>query len=162
LDPPSGVTWIDVDYPEVIELRKRLYPKREGYEMIGSSLADLEWVGRLPEDRPAWVLLEGVSMYLTPDAMGRLLSSLTGHFPRGGIAFDALSPAATRMARGNRSLRATGATFGGFGVDDPDELKRFAPTLELVRIARTPEMPGYAKLPLATRAAARVVDSLAF
>jgi O-methyltransferase involved in polyketide biosynthesis len=155
---PPRVRWLDVDFPEVIELRQRLYPERKGYEMIGSSLANLEWVDALPEDRPAWILMEGVSMYLSADIMHAILSRLTNHFPSGAIAFDAISPAATRMAGANRSIRATGATFGGFSVDDPQELKKVAPKLEFVKESRTPEMPGYAKLPLAMRALVRVFD----
>src|SRR4029453_11127268 len=38
IDPPASVRWFDVDYPEVIELRRRLYPERAGYTTIGSSL----------------------------------------------------------------------------------------------------------------------------
>jgi len=149
---------LDVDFPEVIELRRRLYPERAGYELIGSSLADLQWVDELPRDRPAWIVAEGVTMYLSADIMNPLLSRLTNHFPSGAIAFDAISPAATRMAGANRSVRATGATFGGFSVDDPQELKKVAPKLELVKESRTPEMPGYAKLPLSMRALVRVFD----
>lgn len=156
--PPPSVRWIDVDFPEVIELRRRLYPERAGYEMVGASLDDLKWTDTLPTDRPAWILAEGVTMYLSADIMHPLLRQLTDHFPSGAIAFDAISPAATRMARGNRSIRATGATFGGFSVDDPQALKQIAPKLELVKESRTPEMPGYAKLPLAMRALVRVFD----
>lgn len=158
INPPSGVRWLDVDFPEVIELRQRLYPKRAGYEMVGASLDDLQWTDKLPRDRPAWILAEGVTMYLSADIMHPLLRRLTDHFQSGAIAFDAISPAATRMARGNRSIRATGATFGGFSVDDPQALKQVAPRLELVKESRTPEMPGYAKLPLAMRALVRVFD----
>ncbi len=158
VNPPPSVRWVDVDFPEVIELRRRLYPDRAGYEMVGSSLADLQWVDQLPGDRPAWIVAEGVTMYLTADIMHPLLYRLTNHFPSGAIAFDAISPAATRLARRNRSIRATGATFGGFSVDDPRALKQVAPRLEFVKESRTPEMPGYAKLPLGMRAAVRVFD----
>jgi len=158
INPPPGIRWLDVDFPEVIELRRRLYPDRAGYEMIGASLADLQWVDTLPRDRPAWIVAEGVTLYLSADIMPALLRRLTSHFPQGVIAFDAISPAATRMAGANRSLRATGATFGGFSVDDPQELKQVAPKLELVKESRTPEMPGYAKLPLGMRALVRVFD----
>ena len=58
---------------------------------------------------------------------------LTDHFQMGAIAFDAISPAATRMAGANRSIRATGATFGGFSVDDPQELQKVAPKLKFVK-----------------------------
>ncbi len=37
VNPPSGVRWFDVDYPEVIELRRRLFPERAGYHMIGTN-----------------------------------------------------------------------------------------------------------------------------
>ena len=37
---PSTVRWFDVDYPEVIDLRRQLYPERSGYRMLGSSLLE--------------------------------------------------------------------------------------------------------------------------
>lgn len=160
LDPPASVRWFDVDYPEVIELRHRLYPERPSYTLIGSSLANLQWLAAMPSDQPAWILAEGVTMYLSAEVMHSLLSRLTQHFPSGAIAFDAISPAAIGMAKGNRSLRATSATFGGFSVDEPEELKKVAPQLELVKIARTPAMPGYAKLPLPMRLLVRLFDAV--
>ena len=160
LNPPSAVSWFDVDFPEVIDLRRRLYPERAGYQTIGSSLADLGWVDAIPNDRPAWILAEGVTMYLPADVMNALLRALTNHFPSGAIAFDAISPVATRMAGLNPSLRATGATFGGFSVDDPRELRKVAPRLEFVTASRTPGMPGYSKLPRTKRALVRVFDSV--
>ena len=160
LAPAASVRWFDVDYPEVIELRRRLYPERASYTMIGSSLAELDWLEQIPGDQPAWILAEGVTMYLSAEVMNALLRRLTEHFPSGEIAFDAIAPAAVRMAGANRSVRATGASFGGFAVDEPQELKQVAPKLEFVKAVRTPEMPGYAKLPLATRALVRVFDSI--
>jgi hypothetical protein len=46
IDPPATVRWFDLDYPEVIELREKFYQPREGYRMLGMSLAGL------PNDRP--------------------------------------------------------------------------------------------------------------
>jgi len=158
VDPPASVRWFDVDFPEVIELRRRLYPERVGYIMIGSSLADLQWLDNMPRDRPTWIVAEGVTMYLSENIMDPLLSRLTNHFSSGVIAFDAISRTATRMAGANRSIRATGATFGGFSVDDPQDIKKFAPKLELVTESQTPELPGYSKLPWTMRAIIRVMD----
>ena len=37
VDPPPEIAWFDVDFPEVIDIRKRVYPAREGdYRMIGA------------------------------------------------------------------------------------------------------------------------------
>ena len=41
IDPPPSVLWFDVDYPEVIELRRRLFPERAGSEMSASSVTEL-------------------------------------------------------------------------------------------------------------------------
>lgn len=160
INPPPTVRWFDVDYPEVVELRRQLYPEREGYQMIGSSLAELRWVETVPADNPAWILLEGVSMYLTPEVMNGLLARLTKHFPNGAVAFDAIAPAAIGMANRNKSIQATGATFGGFAINEPEELKTVAPKLQFVKETRTPELPGYAKLPVGMRALVRVFDAI--
>jgi O-methyltransferase involved in polyketide biosynthesis len=64
IDPPPTVSWIDVDDPEVIELRERLYPRRDGYTMLGSSVLDPRWLDGVPEDRPTLIVAEGLSMYL--------------------------------------------------------------------------------------------------
>ncbi|WP_245617534.1 class I SAM-dependent methyltransferase [Amycolatopsis taiwanensis] len=48
LDPPPTVRWFDVDYPDVIDLRGRIYPDRDEYTQIGSSITDLTWLERLP------------------------------------------------------------------------------------------------------------------
>jgi O-methyltransferase involved in polyketide biosynthesis len=79
--------------------------------MIGSSLADRQFLANLPKHHPAWIMLEGVTMYLTKAIMEPLLQDITHQFPSGEIAFDAIGPAAIRMAKGNRSVRATGATL---------------------------------------------------
>src|SRR5579863_4804924 len=50
VDPPASVSWFDVDYPEVIALRRQLYPERVGYHLIGSSLANVQWLDEVPRD----------------------------------------------------------------------------------------------------------------
>lgn len=44
INPPPGVRWFDVDYPDVIDLHRKLYPDREGYQRIGVSLEGLTWM----------------------------------------------------------------------------------------------------------------------
>jgi O-methyltransferase involved in polyketide biosynthesis len=102
--PPPTVRWFDLDYPEVIALRRQLYSERAGYSMIGSSLADLSWLDEVPGDRPAMIVAEGVTMYLTEQIMQALLQALTNHFPSGQLAFDVHTPQLVRW------LTKSGAT----------------------------------------------------
>lgn len=158
--PPAGVRWFDVDYPEVIELRRRLYPERAGYQMIGSSLADLSWLDQAPQDHPALIVAEGVTMYLTEDIMKALLNRLTDHFPRGQMAFDVHTPQLVWwLTKTTANVRGTGATFG-WGIDDPQDLKRLEPRFELIAELLAHDLAAYAQMPWSMRAIVRVMDAI--
>ena len=159
LNPNASVRWFDVDYPEVIEVRRRLYPERAGYCMIGSELSDPGFLDEVPADRPAMIVAEGVMMYLAEHDVKQLLNRLTDHFPSGQIAFDALSRWGATLAKADPSVRATGASFR-WGIDDPQDIKHLEPRLELVTEMRTSDLPGFSRLPGAMRALVRVMDPI--
>jgi O-methyltransferase involved in polyketide biosynthesis len=58
---PATVQWFDVDYPDVIDLRRQLFPERNGYHQIGAPLDDLRWMDEVPRDRPGLLIAEGSS-----------------------------------------------------------------------------------------------------
>ena len=67
--------------PDVIELRRRLYSDRDGYQMIASSVTDPAWLECIPAHRPL-VVAEGLLMYLTEAEARQLLgASPTGSAP---------------------------------------------------------------------------------
>jgi O-methyltransferase involved in polyketide biosynthesis len=135
LDPAPGVAWFDVDYPEVIELRRRLYPPRPGYTMIASSVLDPAWLEEVPGDLPTLIVAEGLSMYLPPDEGPRLFRRLVQCFPEGELAFDSYSRLAVRLGKLNPVVRRAGATLR-WGIDDPRELEGAIPDLRLVQALR--------------------------
>ncbi|MDC0743017.1 class I SAM-dependent methyltransferase [Polyangium mundeleinium] len=128
VDPPASVRWFDVDYPEVIALRRRLYPERAGYTLLGSSLTAPQWLDEVPADRPAMIVAEGVLPYLREDEVPRLFGRLTAHFPAGECAFDCYSRLGVRLLRRHHSIKATGASVH-WGLDDPHELEVQVPKL---------------------------------
>ena len=91
IDPPATVRWYDVDLPDVIELRRRLYPERHDYQMIASSVTDLHWLDGIPGDRPVLVVAEGLVEYLPEWEAVALFNRITEQFPSGQLIFDAYS-----------------------------------------------------------------------
>ncbi|MFH8556934.1 class I SAM-dependent methyltransferase [Streptomyces celluloflavus] len=154
LDPGPGVRWYDVDYPEVIALRRELYPERAGYTTIPSSVTDPAWTARLPSDRPTIIVAEGLLMYLTEEDGTALLRRLMAHVSSGELVFDALGRLAIRTQRHNRIIARTGATLhwgtGTAGV------ARLSPGLEIVENISAVEIPGWEQLPAAYRLTVRV------
>ena len=156
VNPHTSVRWFDVDYPEVIELRRRLFPERSGYHMIGTALEDPGWEAQVPRDRPALIVAEGVMMYLTEQTVRALLNRLTAHFIGGELVFDAWNSIALRGAQ-RRGIKGTGATFG-WAIDDPLDIKKLEPRLELTKELRASEMVAFSRMPLWSRILVHIMN----
>lgn len=137
IDPPAGVDWFDVDYPEVIDLRRRLYPVRDRYHLIASSLTEPGWLNEVPRDRPAIVVAEGLTPYLAAEEGQQLFSRLVGHLSSGELVFDAYSRLGLKIIRLNSSFRATGAEVH-WSIENPHELERAVPKLRFIE-----DIPAY-------------------
>jgi O-methyltransferase involved in polyketide biosynthesis len=131
IDPAPKVRWYDVDLPDVIALREQLYPERDGYRRIGSSVTDLAWLNAIPGDTPVLVVAEGLVMYLHEQDGTALFRRITEHFPTGQIAFDGYSGAMVRLVSRLATVRGAKVELV-WGIDDPHELEQQVPKLHLV------------------------------
>ena len=112
--------WFDVDFPAVIEERKKYFAESENYRMIGSDLRE-DWMENLPKGR-AIVVMEGVSMYLTAAERLELLKKLTGHFSEVRILLDAYTVFAAKATKYKNPINDVGVTEV-HGFDDPKDLE---------------------------------------
>lgn len=142
IDPPAGVDWYDIDYPDVIALRQKLYPARDGYHLIGSSVTEPGWIVGLSRDRPTMIVAEGLLLYLPEEEVPLLLERLVRHCRSGEVVFDAYSPLGLKLIALQPSIKATGAVLR-WSLDDPAELERQVPGLELVTELTAYDPDGY-------------------
>ena len=131
LDPGSGVRWYDVDYPEVIALRERVYPSRANYRMLPASVVDPSWLAEIPAEAPALFLAEGLTMYLTRDDGLALLRRVVDRFASGELQFDAFNAFAIRTQVINRVVRRSGSRLH-WGIDGPDDIVDAVPGVRLL------------------------------
>lgn len=132
LNPRVG-TWYDLDYPEVIEIKKKLLPENERYKYIPSSVTDSAWIASIPDNRnKVLVIAEGLLMYLTEDEIKNLFISLKSKFNNLTIIFDAYSKLTARSAKNHPSLKKTGAEIK-WGIDNPWEIENFAKGIKHLR-----------------------------
>lgn len=164
IDPPATVRWYDVDYPDVIELRKRLYPVRHDYTMIGSSVTDPHWLDEIPADRPVLVVAEGLVMYLSEKDGIALFNRITEKFPGGEIIFDAYSRLMVRSISLLPAARAAGVSLPR-GVSDPRKLEKQVPRLKLVMaipFLTMPELVERLSTSRAQRLMGRILSHIGF
>lgn len=134
VQPPSSVTWFDVDYPEVIKLRQGFYTETQEYKMIASSITEQNLLETIPADRPVIAIAEGVFEYLPEEEVKSLLNQLTTHFSHGQIAFDVMNSFAIKL--GNKNLKnTTGATnILKWAVDDINEIEKLNSKLKSAEV----------------------------
>ena len=149
IDPPAGVDWYDVDYPEVIAARERLLPQRA--HGIGADLTNPDWLDAVPGDRPAVIVADGLMAFLTQDDMIALLRRLVDHFPSGEIAFNGYSRFAIWAAHHYHGTQSVAGLLRSPGFDDPREPERWDPRLHLVKEILLTREPEVAQFPPALR-----------
>ena len=145
VDPQASVQWFDVDYPDVIDLRRQLFPERGAYHLIGAPLSDLRWLDEVPRDRPGLLIAEGVLHYLSETEVKALLNAVVAHFPGGQMIFDICNPWIVKRAGSN--VGGTGAAYK-WGLDDPQGIKQLEPKLELIKEFRPSELVAFSRFPL--------------
>ena len=113
--------WYDVDFPAVIEERKKYFAESDAYHMIGCDLRE-NWLTSVPKGGTAIVVMEGVSMYLTGEERQKLLKALTDHFDRVSLLVDAYTVFAAKATKYKNPINDVGVTQV-YGFDDPRELE---------------------------------------
>lgn len=106
LDVPEGVRWFDVDLPDVIGVRRRLYAEPDGYHMVGSSVTDPGWLDEIPAEGPALVIAEGLLMYLSGNDIEQLLHRIAARVGTGELLFDGFAPGVVRSTQRMSKLLA--------------------------------------------------------
>jgi len=155
VDPQALVQWFDVDYPDVIDLRRQLFPERDSYHLIGAPLDDLRWLDEVPRDRPVLLIAEGVLHYLSETEVQALLKAVVAHFPSGEMIFDICNSMIVKRAGSN--VGGTGASYT-WGLDDPQDIRQLEPRLELIKEYKTSELVAFDRFPLWLRGLFRAME----
>jgi O-methyltransferase involved in polyketide biosynthesis len=131
IDPPAIVHWYDIDLPDVIEIRKKIYPDRHSYQLIGSSVTDPHWLDQVLGDRPVLVVAEGFIQYITEKETVELLNRITRKFPHGDVIFDVCSRLMTWALNLVLSKKKVGGSLQ-WSMEYPHKLEKQVPRLTLI------------------------------
>ena len=116
--PSNGHRWYDVDFPQVIQERKRYYAESDKYRMIGADVRNPDWLKQIPEKGHAIVLMEGVSMYLTLSELQNLFCILSAHFDHCSLLMDCYTELAAKLSKYKNPIHDLGVVKV-YGMDDP-------------------------------------------
>lgn len=116
-----AVRWYDIDFPAVIEEKKKYFAENSNYHlMAGDAIEAEKWIGSF-QQKKAIVVMEGVSMYLTKEQMKNLVAVLQGHFEKTVLIADFYSEFAAKVSKYKNPVNDVGAAIYS-GMDNPQEL----------------------------------------
>jgi O-methyltransferase involved in polyketide biosynthesis len=91
LDPAPAHLWVDVDFPDIIEVRNQLLPRHHNHVTVGASITESDWLEQIPSDRPAIIIADSLLMFLSEHDVLKLFTRLADHFPAGEFVFTTYS-----------------------------------------------------------------------
>lgn len=147
------ITFYELDFPDVIELRKHFFSDDERHISIASSLHDTAWFEQIEPTDGLLFLAGGVFMYSSTEEMKAFFIAVADHFGSCDFYFDALSPLGLRI--GKRMVLKKGGMdhFGdseGWALKSARSLEKWDPRIEVV--STTPMHKGIKSgLPLRTK-----------
>ncbi|MBQ3485415.1 MAG: class I SAM-dependent methyltransferase [Clostridia bacterium] len=118
---PCQNPWYDLDFPDVIDLRRTYFPEDARYHLIAAPALPADWLTGVPKAQNALVLAEGLSMYLSEGDMRALMAALQAHFGQVTFIFDAYSKRAAKLSALKNPVNAVKAKID-FALDAPAEL----------------------------------------
>ena len=143
-----NVRWVDMDLPDVVELRRKLLPEPSGnYTLLAGSALDDSALASIPKDRPTAIVIEGLMMYLEEAQVHDLIRRLCDHFPSGQLMFDAMSPTVVNLQKLRYWLSPGGwmqnqGTGYASSISNPAAVEELHPGLKLKTNVLWTDMEG--------------------
>ena len=134
----KGKQWYDIDFPDVIEARRKYYQESETYHMLAADMRKEEWKDNIKSGQDAIIVLEGVSMYFEPTELQNLLSSFSEHFHSVSILMDCYTEKAAKISKYKNPINDVGVTTV-YGYDKPEELAEKSGLLFVKEYNMTPQ-----------------------
>lgn len=104
--PGARFRWLSVDFPPIIELRKKLLPTSDRIVARAQSALDYSWMDAVDPADGVFITAEGLLMYLQPEEALSLIAECAKRFPGGQMIFDLPPVLVKKFApKGMRSSR---------------------------------------------------------
>ena len=106
------IEWFDVDLPDQIAVRRKVYEDRPRCTMLEGDALDGAWTAALPKDRSANIIvMEGVLEYFTKEQTATCLHMLCDSFEHGYLVAEMNSLFMAKHSKQHDAIKNTNATF---------------------------------------------------
>lgn len=123
--------WFDVDLPDQIAVRRKVYEDRERCVMLDGDALSGDWTKSLPASDMYLIVMEGVLEYFSKEQVRICLNMLCDSFSHGYLLAELHSPFMAKNSKHHDAIKNTNATFG-WGTKSGMEYLDLEPRMKLV------------------------------
>jgi len=134
--------YIELDLPEMIELKKEILKDHLGYELIGCSVLDTSWIDKVTSNGNSGFLLlaEGLFYYLPRQDVTGILQAIARRFDRSQLVLD-MAPEKFTKGLWKRLIQLEARVWGldvsfVFGMNDPRDIESYANGFKVIGVEK--------------------------
>lgn len=127
------LTWVDLDVPEVMNIRHKLLPPPKRVHYISKSIFDYTWLNDLQQLGPDFFFFAGgLFIYFTPEQVKSLFIKMANQFPGTEMVFDSIAKDDLTSANEMfKKLEMIDARFQ-WGIDEK-EVEAWSPKIKILK-----------------------------
>ena len=125
------IRWFDVDLPDQIAVRRKVYEDQERCIMMDGDALDGAWTQNIPKAKMYIIVMEGVLEYFSKEQVKICLNMLCDSFPHGYLLAELHSPFLEKHGSHHDAVKHTNASFG-WGTKSGKESLELEPRMRLV------------------------------
>lgn len=156
--------WINLDLPEIIDIRNEIFDEPERILNIGCSVLDASWVKNIDACEKVLFIIEGLSMYLTKNENAKMLEIIRKNFSGATVMLECLAKRWINREKIEKSIHKTGARFI-FGADCFEDIADIAAGFRKIKddnitrgmIALHPVLRLFEKLPFVDKISEKIL-----
>jgi len=129
----ENINWYDIDFQEVIDIRKKYFPETDNYHLIASSILEKDWLKMIPKGKDNYIVAaEGVFQYIEVEKIKELIQTLRETIGRFYLVFDAMGKAAIKKLKNDKFMKENDIKVY-FAADDENELLTWASGIKFLK-----------------------------
>ena len=135
----GNVIWFDIDFPDVIEIRRKYIIENVRHQFIGDSILNTGWLETVKTGGPYLILAEGVFMYLTENDVQKLLNNIHTDLGTSEIVCEVTNSYWVDKMKSNymqwkfkRQLGMTGGAVFSFGIPNSRYFEKWNPDYHFI------------------------------
>ena len=125
------IVWYDVDLPDQIKVRKKVYTDRERCSVLEGSALEGSWTKGLPKAKMNIIVMEGVLQYFSKAQAKTCMNMLCDSFEHGYLLAEVHSPFLEKNGKHHDSVKHTNAKFG-WGTKSAREYLALEPRMKVI------------------------------